>query len=109
MSTSAGSGVLLRDIAYSRSGDKGDISNITVIPFDHADWDFLVENLTVERVAERFAGLVTGRVDRYEMPGLRALNFVMYGALDGGVSTSLRVDPHGKSYQSVMLDIVLPR
>jgi len=109
MNARSESGVLLRDIAYSRSGDKGDISNITVIPFDRSDWDFLVENLTTERVAERFAGLVTGRVERFEMPGLCALNFVMYGALDGGVSTSLRLDPHGKSYQSVMLDIVLPR
>ncbi|MGV9867431.1 AtuA-related protein [Rhodococcus koreensis] len=95
----------LRDIAYSRSGDKANISNLTVIPIDPADFDYLLERLTADAVADRFAGLTTGAVTRYVLPKLPALNFVLEEALDSGVSTSLRLDPHGKSYQSILLDM----
>lgn len=96
--------IRLRDIAYSRSGDKADIANILVIPYDSGDWEMLRERLTTEVVADVFQGLVTGDVTRYELPGIHCLNFVLDGALAGGVSTSLRLDPHGKSYQSLMLE-----
>lgn len=95
----------LREIAYSRSGDKGDISNVCVFPYDDADYDRLREVLTVETVRAKYGPLVKGDIVRYELPGTCGLNFVMYGALDGGVSISLRVDPHGKSMQNLILDI----
>jgi hypothetical protein len=95
----------LREIAYSRSGDKGDICNVCVFPYDDADYDRLREALTVEVVRDKYGALVEGDIVRYELPGTCGLNFVMYEALAGGVSISLRVDPHGKSMQNLMLDI----
>ena len=98
----------LRDVAYSRSGDKGDTSNICVFPHEDADYDWLRSVLTADVVAKAFGDLVLGEVTRYEIPVNCGLNFVLTRALGGGVSQSLRVDPHGKSYQSLILDIDLP-
>ena len=95
----------LREFAYSRSGDKGDISNLCVFVYDDDNWEVLRRELTVEKVREKFGGLVKGEITRYELPGTKGLNFVMTEALGGGVSRSLRTDPHGKSYQSLILDI----
>lgn len=95
----------LRELAYSRSGDKGDVSNICVFVYDPADYPRLVERLTAEVVAEHFGDLVLGAVVRYEIPTAHGLNFVLDRALGGGVSMTLRVDPHGKSFQSLVLDI----
>jgi hypothetical protein len=95
----------LRELAYSRCGDKGDVSNICVFPYDPADWERLREALTVDKVRATFGSLVKGQITRYEVPSVQGLNFVLEGALDGGVSRSLRTDPHGKSYQSLILDI----
>lgn len=95
----------LREFAYSRSGDKGDISNLCVFVYDDENWDVLQRELTVEKVREKFGSLVKGEITRYELPGTKGLNFVMTEALGGGVSRSLRADPHGKSYQSLILDI----
>jgi hypothetical protein len=95
----------LRDIAVSRSGDKGNISNVGVVPIDENDYDILLNKLTVDVVRRKFGSLVKGTIERYELPGAKCLNFVMFDALDGGVSHSLRVDPHGKAYQSLILDI----
>ena len=92
--------VKLREIAYSRSGDKGDVSNICVFVDDPADYPLLVERLTADRVRAHFGGLVEGDVVRYELPNVHGLNFVLDRALGGGVSMTLRVDPHGKSFQS---------
>ncbi len=97
----------LREVAYARSGDKGDINNVTILPHQGADYERLLREVTCERVAAHFTGLVSGPVERYPLPGIGALNFVMHGALDGGVSVSLRADSHGKSYQSLMLDLEL--
>lgn len=97
----------LREVAYSRSGDKGDVSNVCVFPYDEADYGWLGEKLTVEVVRRQFEGLVRGEVTRYDLESLKGYNFVMTQALDGGVSISLRADPHGKSYQSLILDIDL--
>lgn len=98
--------ILLREIACSRSGDKGNIVNVCVMPYERSDWELLRERLTSEIVAGQLQGLVVpdGRVWRYELSGLPALNFVIEGALAGGVSSSLRVDAHGKSFQSLILD-----
>lgn len=97
----------LREVAYSRSGDKGDVSNICVFAYDPADYPTLAERLTADRVKEHFGALVQGDVVRYELPNVHGLNFVLDRALGGGVSMTLRVDPHGKSFQSLILDIDL--
>jgi hypothetical protein len=95
----------LREIAHSRAGDKGDTSNISVIALAEKDYPLLVERVTAARVAEHFAGVATGAVTRYEMPNVGALNFVLQGALHGGVTRSLALDAHGKSLSSLMLDL----
>ena len=96
------------DLAHSRAGDKGDTSNISVIAYDEAGWQLLREQLSAERVMQAFAHLAKGPVRRYELPKLRALNFVIEGALGGGVTRSLAQDVHGKSLSSLMLTIELP-
>jgi hypothetical protein len=95
----------LRDIACSRSGDKGDISNICVFVYDDAHYPVLLEQVTTEAVAGLFSDLIHGNVTRYELPNLHGVNFVMTQALGGGVSKSLRADPHGQAYQSMILEL----
>lgn len=97
----------LREVAASRSGDKGDVSNICVFAYDPEHYPLLVERLTAERVAAHFGDLVQGSVVRYELPKVHGLNFVLDRALGGGVSMTLRADPHGKAYQSLILDLDL--
>jgi hypothetical protein len=97
----------LRDLAHARTGDKGDTSNIAVIAYDPADYDLLRAALTPERVQAFFRGVVRGEVRRYELPRLGALNFVMQGALGGGVTRSLALDAHGKSLGSALLEMEL--
>jgi hypothetical protein len=98
----------LRALAHSRTGDKGNTSNISVIAFDPADYPFLCEHVTAGRVQAYFAGIVSGEVTRYELPRLGALNFVLAGALGGGVTRSLALDAHGKGLSSALLDLDLP-
>ncbi|WP_291845474.1 hypothetical protein [Bradyrhizobium sp.] len=95
----------LRAIAHSRTGDKGNISNISVIAYDAKDYPVLREQVTAARVKAHFAGVVRGEVVRYELPSLHALNFVMDQALGGGVTRSLALDAHGKSLSSALLDL----
>lgn len=97
----------LREIAHSRTGDKGDISNISLIVYKPEDYKRIREQVTAEKVKEWFAEIVRGDVVRYEIPSLGALNFVMYKALGGGVTRSLAIDMHGKSLSSVLLDMVI--
>ena len=96
------------DIAHARSGDKGNTSNIAVIAYDAAGFALLQRELTEDRVMQAYAHLAHGPVRRYELPKLNALNFVIENALDGGVTRSLRQDPHGKSLSTIMLTIELP-
>jgi hypothetical protein len=100
--------VRVYDLAHSRAGDKSDTSNISVIAYDEAGWEILRSQLTVERVAKAFAHIARGPVRRYELPKLKALNFVLEGALGGGVTRSLAQDAHGKSLSALMLTIELP-
>jgi len=100
--------MLLREIAHSRAGDKGNISNISVIAFDAKDYPLLEAHVTAERVQAHFAGLVRGRVERYALPALGALNFVMHDALAGGVTRSLALDSHGKTLSSAILSLDIP-
>ncbi|MFZ0809220.1 MAG: hypothetical protein WBG16_13835 [Bradyrhizobium sp.] len=95
----------LREIAHSRTGDKGNISNISVIAYDEKDYPLLLDQVTSARVKAHFAGVVEGEVARYELPKLFALNFVMDRALGGGVTRSLALDAHGKSLSSALLDL----
>jgi hypothetical protein len=95
----------LREIAHSRTGDKGNISNISVIAYDPKDYPLLEAQVTSARVKGHFFGIVAGEVTRYELPHLGALNFVMRQALGGGVTRSLALDAHGKSLSSALLDL----
>lgn len=95
----------LWEIAHSRTGDKGNISDISLIVYDSKDYELVREQVTADRVKKWFAGMVKGEVIRYEMPTLGALNFVMYDALGGGVTRSLALDKHGKSLSSYLLDM----
>lgn len=98
----------LRDLAHSRTGDKGDTSNISLIAYDTADYPLLVRYVTAERVRAYFGGIVRGEVTRYELPRLGALNFVLEGALGGGVTRSLALDAHGKALSSALLSMRIP-
>ena len=93
----------LYDLAHARAGDKGNTSNISVIAYDPADYERLRRQVTPERVKAHFAGVVHGAVERYELPRIFALNFVLHDALAGGVTRSLSLDPHGKSLSSWLL------
>ena len=95
----------LRELAHSRTGDKGDTSNISLIAYEAADYPLLVRYVTAERVRAYFADIVRGDVTRYELPRLGALNFVLRGALGGGVTRSLALDAHGKSLSSALLSM----
>jgi hypothetical protein len=98
----------LREIAHSRTGDKGDTSNISVIAYHEKDYLLLQRHVTAERVKEHFSGVVKGEVIRYEMPNVGALNFVMRNALGGGVTRTLALDIHGKCLASALMDMEIP-
>ena len=93
----------LSRIAHTRSGDKGDISNIGVIAFDPKHYPLLLREVTAERVKTFFGDFVKGKVERYELPNLGALNFLMHEALDGGGTLSLRIDAQGKTLGAALL------
>jgi len=95
--------VRLIDIAHARSGDKGDTANIGVIALAPKYYPLLVRELTVERVAEHFRGMITGGVERFELPNLNALNFLLHGALGGGGTISLKTDAQGKTLSTALL------
>ena len=98
----------LREIAHSRTGDKGNTSNISVIAFDPVSYPLLEKHVTAARVKELFAEIVEGDVVRYALPNIGALNFVMYRALGGGVTRTLAIDLHGKSLSSAILEMEIP-
>jgi hypothetical protein len=98
----------LAALAHGRSGDKGDILNISVIAFDARHFAHLRRHVTPERVKAHLAAFVRGEVVRYELPQLGALNFVLQGALGGGVTRSRRLDAHGKCLGPALLDLDIP-
>lgn len=97
--------MILKDIAHSRTGDKGDIVNISIIPYDERDFELIGEKLTEEKVKEFFKEICMGEVVRYKLNGVKAYNFVLDKALNGGVSVNLSVDRHGKSLGAALLEI----
>jgi hypothetical protein len=94
-------------LALSRSGDKGDSANIAIIARQPAYEAIIRREVTVERVAEHFRHLVSGRVRRFEAPGLHAFNFLLEEALGGGGMASLRIDPQGKAYGQMALEMMV--
>jgi len=93
----------LWEIAHSRTGDKGNISNISLIVYDKENYDLILSKVTAEIVKAWFGDRVKGKVARYELPQLGALNFVLYDALEGGVTSASTLDKHGKSMSSYLL------
>ncbi len=95
--------VRLLELAHARSGDKGDTANIGVIARRGAYYPVLLRELTAERVRAHFAGMLTGDVERFELPNLGALNFLLHGALGGGGTVSLKTDAQGKTLSTALL------
>jgi hypothetical protein len=97
--------VQLRELCHSRSGDKGDTANVGLIVYDKRDYELIKREITVERVRELFKSIAKGPVERYELPRMGALNFVLYNALDGGATQTLSPDAYGKALSSVLLSL----
>ena len=93
----------LVELAHARSGDKGDTANVGVIALKPEYYPVLVREVTAERVARHFAGMLTGGVERFELPNLHALNFLLHGALGGGGTISLKTDAQGKTLSTALL------
>jgi hypothetical protein len=99
--------IRLVDIAHARSGDKGDTANVGLIALEDRWYPILVEYVTRDAVAAHFTGMIDGPVDRFELPNLQALNFLLHGALDGGGTLSLKTDAQGKVYSTALLRMVI--
>jgi hypothetical protein len=99
--------VQLRYLAHARSGDKGDTANVGLIALKPEYFPILKKEVTAARVARHFRGMITG-VDRFELPNLNALNFLLHGALDGGGTISLKTDAQGKVYSTALLRMQVP-
>lgn len=99
--------VRLLDIAHARSGDKGDTANIGVIALEPRWYPILEQFVTQKSVGDHFRGMIEGAVDRFELPNLGALNFLLHGALDGGGTLSLKTDAQGKVYSTALLRMVI--
>ena len=99
--------VQLVDVAHARSGDKGDTANVGIIALK-PEWYPLIEKyVTRDRVRDHFRGVITGEVERYELPNLKALNFLLHGALDGGGTLSLKTDAQGKVFSTALLRMTI--
>jgi hypothetical protein len=94
---------MLLQLAHARSGDKGDTANIGLIALKPEHYPILEKAVTVERVAKHFEGMIEGRVERFELPNLNALNFLLHGALGGGGTLSLKTDAQGKVFSTALL------
>ena len=93
----------LVELAHARSGDKGDLVNIGLIAKNPEDYPILVREVTADRVKQHFADVCKGAVERFELPNLGALNFLLHEALDGGGTVALKADPQGKTYSTALL------
>ena len=99
--------IKLIEIAHARSGDKGDAGNVGVIAYDDKGYEIIKKHLTTERVKKHFEGICFGKVERYEMPNIRAINFLLHNTLGGGGTVSLKHDAQGKILASAMLRMEL--
>lgn len=102
--------IKLLDIAHGRSGDKGDAANIGIIAYDNNGYEIIKKHLTEDRVKRHFEGICFGRVERFELPNIRALNFLLHNTLGGGGTVSLKHDAQGKTLAAALLrmEIELP-
>jgi hypothetical protein len=100
--------VQLLRLAHARSGDKGDTANVGLIALEPGYYPVLVKEVTAARVARHFKGIITGEVERFELPNLNALNFLLHGALGGGGTLSLKTDAQGKVYSTALLRMEIP-
>src|SRR5256885_5837824 len=103
--------VPLLELAHARSGDKGDTANVGLIALEPEYYPILLKEVTAAKVARHFKGLIKGKVERFELPNLHALNFLLHGALGGGGTVSLKTDAQGKVLSTALLrlEIELPR
>ncbi|MCH8035097.1 MAG: hypothetical protein IH950_15255 [Bacteroidetes bacterium] len=99
--------IKLIDIAHGRSGDKGDAANIGIIAYNDKGYEIIKNHLTAEKVKEHFTGICKGNVDRYELPNIRALNFMLHNTLGGGGTVSLKHDAQGKTLAAALLRMEL--
>ena len=99
--------IRLLEIAHGRSGDKGDAANIGIIAYDNDGYKIIEKHLTAERVKKHFEGICHGKVERFELPNLRALNFILHNTLGGGGTVSLKHDAQGKTLAAALLRIEL--
>lgn len=95
----------LYDIAHSRAGDKGNTLTLSLIPYNESDYTMLCEQVTAEKVKNHLQQIVSGEIIRYELPHITSLLFVCHNALLGGVTTSMAVDPHGKTLSYALLEM----
>ncbi|MCK7524429.1 MAG: hypothetical protein MZV64_45770 [Ignavibacteriales bacterium] len=92
--------IKIKEIAHGRSGDKGDAANVGIIAYDDKGYNIIKKELTVEKVKKHFEGICLGKVERFELPNLRALNFLLHNTLGGGGTVSLKHDAQGKTLSS---------
>jgi len=95
--------IKLIDIAHGRSGDKGDAANVGIIAYDAKGYEIIRKHLTAEKVKQHFTGICLGEVERYELPNLKALNFILHNTLGGGGTVSLKLDAQGKTLAAALL------
>ena len=100
--------MLVKDVAYARSGDKGDVVNVGVLAFDDAAYERLTKTLTPDRIKAHFGEWVKGEVDVFPMPNLNAFNLLLHNALGGGATKTLRYDVTGKAFSTALLRMELP-
>ncbi len=99
--------IRLEDIAHARSGDKGDGSNVGVIAYTEAGYRLLLAELTTERIKNHFSTICKGSVERFEVPNLKAINFILHNSLGGGGSESVKTDAQGKTHGQALLRMEL--
>jgi hypothetical protein len=99
--------IKLREIAHGRSGDKGDAANIGIIAYDDEGYQIIEKYLTADKVKKHFEGICHGKVERFELPNIRALNFLLHNTLGGGGTVSLKHDAQGKTLAAALLRMEL--
>jgi hypothetical protein len=101
--------IQLKEFCHGRSGDKGDAANIGLIAYNKEDYEVIKREVTAEKVKEFFTGICEGEVERYEMPNINALNFLLHNTLGGGGTVSLKLDAQGKTLASALLKMEVER
>ena len=101
--------IRLKDICHGRSGDKGDAANIGLIAYNKDDYELIKKEVTADKVKQFFSGICKGEVERFEMPNINALNFVLHETLGGGGTVSLKLDAQGKTLASALLRMEIER